>query len=133
MVLLIAVTVVLAAVALVLGRQEGRAQPMPPVKDLGSSHRRKQGPWVAALGLFVAQALGVAASFYLVSHVFTPPHNVWLLSVVLAAASFGGGLAARGSRVDIRPAEIFQFFKDGLVWPATLPALAKVLNLPSGS
>lgn len=131
--LLIGVTVVLALMALGLGWHERRAQPVPLVTDLGPAHRNRYKLWLGVLALFAAQVGGVAASFYLVSHALKPQQSVWVLSLILAAASFGGGLAARGSRADIRPAEIFQFFKDGLLWPATLPTLAKVLNITTGS
>jgi hypothetical protein len=133
MALLIGITVVLALAALALGWHERLAQPSSPVANLGPADRKAYKIWVGVFALFVVQAAGVAASFYLVSQVLKPQQSVWPLSLILAAASFGGGLAARGSRVSVRPAEIFQFFKDGLLWPATLPTLAKVLNVPTGS
>jgi hypothetical protein len=131
MALLIGVTVALATVALVLGLHEYRAQ-MKPVNAFGPGRRKWYKLWLDVGVLFVAQSTGVAASFYLVSHVLQLQHSVLLLSLILAAASFSGGLASRGARVNIRPAELFQFFKDGLLWPATLPTLAKALNVPTG-
>ena len=122
------VTIILSLTALGLGWLDGRAQPLM-VTDLGSARRNRYSVWAATFALFAAQAAGVMASFYLVGQALKAHQNIWILSLILAAASFGGALAARGSRKDVRPAEIFQFFKDGLLWPATLPTLAKVLHV----
>jgi hypothetical protein len=127
MAILVGVTIILAGVALYLGWNERHKRPVQQADAFAMSDTHKV--WVSVAILFIVQVVGVVASFYLTARAFGPQQNVWLLSLILAAASFGGAISGRDSHADISPPELFQFFKDGLLWPATLPTLAKALNV----
>ena len=113
---------VIAAFALALGFYERRHRAEPQMLGKGVK------AWGVAVGLFACDALGVLASFYISRPVLQPGQRIVVLSLIVAAANFAGALEARPARARLRPADLFQFFKDGLLWPAVLPALAKLMG-----
>lgn len=101
-----------------------------PIESLGQAGGMQL--WIVVATLFVFEALGVAASLYLIHAILEPSKNLVILSILIAAANFGGLLSARQDDAPIRPQEIFLFFKDGLLWPAALPSLAATLGVAVG-
>jgi|HubBroStandDraft_2_1064218.scaffolds.fasta_scaffold553024_1 hypothetical protein len=89
-----------------------------------------QSSWLAAVVLFVCEALGVIASFYLTSVVLHPGQSMFIIALIVAAANFGGAFAARDGARELKPLELFNFFKDGALWPTALPTIAKALGVP---
>lgn len=89
--------------------------------------------WKIAGILFVTEVVGVLASFYLLQPVLKSGQNVIVLSLIVAAANLAGSLSARVDGQSIKPLEALQHFKDGLLWPAALPAIAKAVGLAAAS
>jgi hypothetical protein len=135
MLILIIVAVVIAAAAILIGVAQNRATQSRPSDTLGRKTTRKTGgsgsPWLVTLVLLACEAAGVAASFYITQAVLKPGQNVILLSLIVAAANFAGSITGRKLSTPLTPLDIFIFFKDGLLWPAALPALARALGVNS--
>lgn len=101
----------------------------PPSAPLESS--KPWMPWAVALVLFVCEMIGVWASFYVTRVVFAPGQNPILAYVVVGAVNFATTFGTRPKDTPIVPLDLFQYVKDGFLWPAALPALAKVWGYPS--
>lgn len=122
------IAALIAAVALLLGwlSHRRRSRPIPEADALGTDEGRK---WKVTLALLMCEILGVAASFYLTQTTLRPGQNVFILSCIIAAANFAGALQGRGGLdKPLDPTELFQFFKDGLLWPTALPVIAETLQ-----
>jgi hypothetical protein len=125
---LIVVSVAIAAVALVIGyAQRKKFGVTQPADSLARA--KKARPWIVALVLLAFEMAGVFGSFYITQAVLKPGQNVVLLSLLVAAANFAGTLTARNLTAPLTPIDAFLFFKDGLLWPAALPTLAKSMGL----
>jgi len=125
---LILISAVIAAVALFIGytqrKKFGLTQPTDSL-----SRGKKARPWIVALVLLAFEVAGVFGSFYITQAVLKPGQNVVVLSLIVAAANFAGTLTARNLTAPLTPMDAFLFFKDGLLWPAALPTLAKSMGL----
>ena len=121
--MLVATALLLSLIALSLGYWERRQLRACQPSDMLSS----SSPWHAWLSigiLFICEAGGVAASFYVRSVPLITGSNLLVLSLILAAAKFVGAIAGRTADAPIRPIEPFLYFKDGFLWPTALPLLA---------
>lgn len=126
---LILTSIAIAALALVLGWMGRRPRAAREAESFGTDGEGGARAFKVAAVLLVCEVLGVAASFYLTQTVLRPGQNVLVLSLIIAGANFAGALQGRGSLNDpLRPTELFQFFKDGLLWPTALPVLAETLG-----
>jgi hypothetical protein len=135
MLILIIVAVVIAVAAVLIGLAQNRSKQSLPSETLGRKATRKMGgggdtsPWLVTFILLACEAAGVTASFYITQVALKPGQNVILLSLIVAAANFAGSLTGRKLSTPLTPLDIFTFFKDGLLWPAALPALARALGV----
>ena len=94
-----------------------------PVGTLGAPT-----PWLIALALFACEALGVGASLYLTHSYAVADRNPFIISLIVACANFASLFSTRLRQDPITPLELFQYFKDGLLWPTALPVLAATLS-----
>lgn len=133
---LVLLTLAIALISLAIGaiaRRFSVATWFPEgAADIAGQPRRW---WQSALAviiiLFVFEVLGVAASFYITQPVLKTGQRTLILSLIIAAANFGAVIQARGGAdKPLNLMEPFISFKDGLLWPTALPAIAKVLAIP---
>lgn len=125
---LVLISIAIAAVALIVGFLQRKKFGLGlPASSL--SRAKKTSPWIVAIVLLVFEVAGVFGSFYITQAVLKPGQNVVILSLIVAAANFAGTLTARNLTVPLTPIDAFLFFKDGLLWPAALPTLAKSMGL----
>ncbi|MEA5605461.1 hypothetical protein [Nostoc sp. UHCC 0252] len=73
------------------------------------------------------ETAGVLASFYIAQPVLKSGQSVFILSIIVALANFTGAISAKRDET-LKPFELFSYFKDGLLWPTALPAIAKALE-----
>jgi len=125
---LIFVSVAISVIALVIGLTQRKKFGFSLPAD-SLSKGRKTNIWMVAIVLLVFEVAGVSASFYITQAVLKPGQNVFILSLIVAAANFAGTLTGRSLTAPLTPLDAFLFFKDGLLWPAALPALAKSMGL----
>lgn len=126
---LIILSIVIAVFALAVGfagRLFGRTY---QAEALGQA--KPWNPWLVAAILLVAEGVGVFASFYITQATLKPGQNTVVLSLIVAAANFVGTFNGLKKKLDdgLDPIEPFLFFKDGLLWPAALPALAHAIGI----
>jgi hypothetical protein len=134
MLILTVVAVAIAVAAVLIGVAQNRATQSLPSETLGPKPTRRAGggsPWLVTFVLLACEAAGVAASFYITHSALKPGQSVILLSLIVAAANFAGSITGRKLSTPLTPLDIFIFFKDGLLWPAALPALARALGVNS--
>lgn len=125
---LILTSAAIAVIALIIGFAQRRGFGVVlPGNSL--SKGKKTNPWIVSAVLLVFEVAGVFASFYITQTILKPGQNVFVLSLIVAAANFAGTLTARNLEAPLTPLDAFLFFKDGLLWPAALPALAKSMGL----
>lgn len=121
------IAMIIVVVAISLGLWERRYTRRLETESLASS-----SPWGIAAILFVFEALGVGASLYITRSLVRPDQNPLVLSLIVACANFAGIYSARVKTDPVTPVEIFQYFKDGLLWPTALPTLAATLSQTPG-
>jgi hypothetical protein len=123
------ISVLIAALALGIGIAQKKLRQSRPADTLARGGGGR--PWLVTLVLLACEVAGVAASFYITQAALKPGQNVILLSLIVAAANFAGSLTGRKLSAPLTPIDLFSFFKDGLLWPAALPALAQALGVSS--
>lgn len=121
--MLIIIAIIIVVVAITLGVWERRYTRRLETESLSSN-----SPWTTATILFVFEALGVGASLYITRSLVRPDQNPFILSLIVACANFAGIYSARVKTDPVTPVEVFQYFKDGLLWPTALPTLAATLS-----
>lgn len=121
------IAIIIIAVAIAVGLWERRYTHRLETESLSSA-----SPWRTMAILFAFEALGVGASIYITRSLVRPDQNPILLSLIVACANFAGIYSARVKTDPVTPVEIFQYFKDGLLWPTALPTLAATLSQTPG-
>jgi hypothetical protein len=119
-----ALAVVLGLVPIVIGRFI-----FPGVRATGGA-APAIGRWAIFGGLFVCEAVGVLASFFLINQAFKLTTRALLIASIVALLVFSGTFALRPNKSEFNPQDIPLYFKDGFVWPAAFPALAAALGVP---
>lgn len=123
--ILISIAISVLALAVGVAQRMGPRQ-IRPADTL--SRRKGQQSWLTAIVLLACEVAGVLASFYITQAALKPGQNVVMLSLIVAAANFAGSLTARDLTAPLTPTDFLVFFKDGLLWPAALPTLARSLG-----
>lgn len=102
-----------------------RLPPKPPKKPLFEGGFN----WKVAAVLFGAEFLGVYLSFTVTQPVLKAGQSIFGIALLIAAANVGASLSTRAADAPIKAAELFQYLKDGLVWPAAVPTIATALGI----
>jgi hypothetical protein len=126
--MLIGIAVIIMLVALVAGWLERRQKQDAFVHETLARRKTPRSQWLRAGVLLLAEMAGVAASLYITRALVPPDRNPVVLSILIACANFGGSFVGHDKDAPLSPQDLFVFFKDGLLWPAALPAIAETLR-----
>ncbi len=88
--------------------------------------------WIVFLACFVFSLLGVFGSFLLFGNTITGTRK-WgfavVISVVMLGLSYGAKYSNADARMSFTPVDVLQYLSQGILWPSTWPALAKVMGV----